>query len=399
MSTVPTPTEFEAEVERFCAARLQPRRLDETLAAWGTGPDAMVVIEEPDPVEEREKLARAQQWRKELHEAGLAWIDGPVEMGGRGLSSDHVEAFRRAMNRYEAPDESPLAIGLEIVGPAIAVHGTDAAKRIVLRGIHLGDEIACQLFSEPNAGSDLSAVRTRGERVEGGWRVTGQKVWTSGGHLATYGEALVRTDPDSERHRGLTMMLVDMRSPGVEVRPIRQMTGGSSFNEVFLDDVFVPDDMVLEAEGAGWQVALTTLMQERLSVGAGRTSPARTALDRLAQLIAHFGRHDDPLVRQQYADLYSRSRVSEWFQKRAATREGGPGPEMSIVKLHFTSLLSDISKLAAEILGPAICADTGEWGTFAWAQFVTGTPGMHIAGGTGQIQRNILAERVLGLPR
>jgi acyl-CoA dehydrogenase len=217
--------------------------------------------------------------------------------------------------------------------------------------------------------------------------------------LATYGEALVRTEPGSERHRGLTMVLVDMRAPGVEVRPLRQMTGGCSFNEVFLQDVFVPDEMVLEGEGTGWQVALTTLMQERLSVGAGRTSPANTALHRLRQLVDHLGANGDPLVRQRLADLVVRSKVSTWFQQRAVLAEGGPGPEMSIAKLHFTSLLTDIAELACDVLGPAVIADTGDWGTFAWSEFVTGAPGMHIAGGTGQIQRNILAERVLGLPR
>lgn len=391
--------EFEREVAEFCDRSLPARAVDATTRAWGEGSDAMVVIEEPDPVEERRKLAEAQTWRKRLEAAGLAWIDGPVELGGRGLSADHVDAYRRILSGYDTVDESPIAVGLEIVGPAIAVHGTDEAKRVALRGMHIGDEIGCQLFSEPNAGSDLSAVRTRADRVDGGWRVTGQKVWTSGGHLATYGEALVRTEAGSERHRGLTMMLVDMRSSGVEVRPLRQMTGGCSFNEVFLEDVFVPDEMVLEGEGAGWSVALTTLMQERLSVGAGRTSPAVTAIHRLRQLVEHFGANDDPLVRQRLAALIIRSRVSTWFQQRAVVAEGGPGPEMSIAKLHFTSLLTDIAELACDVLGLAVVADTGEWGTYAWAEFVTGAPGMQIAGGTGQIQRNILAERVLGLPR
>lgn len=394
-----TVDEFEREVELFCSATLRRRTRRDAVAAWGVGSDAMVVIEEPDPVEERRKLADAQAWRKRLDEADLAWIDGPVGLGGRGLGPEHVDAFRSVLAGYDAPDESPIAVGLEIVGPAIAIHGTDVAKRVVLRGMHIGDEVGCQLFSEPNAGSDLSAVRTRAERVAGGWHVTGQKVWTSGGHLATYGEALVRTEPGSERHRGLTMVLVDMRAPGVEVRPLRQMTGGCSFNEVFLQDVFVPDEMVLEGEGTGWQVALTTLMQERLSVGAGRTSPAHTALHRLRQLVDHLGVNSDPVVRQRLADLIVRSKVSTWFQQRAVLAKGGPGPEMSIAKLHFTSLLTDIAELACDVLGPAVIADTGEWGTFAWSEFVIGAPGMHIAGGTGQIQRNILAERVLGLPR
>ena len=391
--------EFEREVERFCDATLRPRRDHHAVGTWGQGSDAMVVIEEPDPDEEQRKLAAAKAWRRRLEGAGLAWIDGPIELGGRGLTAAHVDVFREVLARYDAPDESPIAVGLEIIGPAIAIHGTDDAKRLVLRGMHVGDEVGCQLFSEPNAGSDLSAVHTRAERVEGGWVVTGQKVWTSGAHLATYGEALVRTEPGSERHRGLTMMLVDMRQEGVEVRPLRQMTGGCSFNEVFLEGAFVADALVLEGEGTGWQVALTTLMQERLSVGAGRTSPANTALHRLRQLIDHLGVSDDPIVRQRLVGLIIRSRVSMWFQQRATAAAGGPGPEMSIAKLHFTSLLTDIADLACDVLGPAVTADSGEWGTFAWSEFVTGAPGMHIAGGTGQVQRNILGERVLGLPR
>ena len=397
--TAPDLAAFADEVRRFADRTLSRRARTDGTARWGEGPDAMVVIEEPDPDEEQRKLADAKAWRQTLHTADLAWLEGPTELGGRGLSPAHTDVLRATLAHYETPDETPLSIGLEIVGPAIAVHGTAEAKRVVLRGIHLGHEVGCQLFSEPNAGSDLSAVRTAGVRVEGGWRVSGQKVWTSGGHLATYGEALVRTTPGSERHRGLSMMLVDMRDPGVEVRPLRQMTGGASFNEVFLDDVFVPDSMVLEGEGAGWQVALTTLMQERSSVGAGRTSPAHLAQARLRQLIHHLGKGDDPVVRQRYAAIVTRSTVSQWFQQRALASGDEPGPELSIAKLHFTALLTEIGDLAADLLGPALAADTGAWGTFAWSQFVTGAPGMHLAGGTGQIQRTILAERVLGLPR
>lgn len=387
-----------AEAETFCARHLQ-RRAPVTEAGWGEGPDAMVVIEEPDPVEERQKLAAAKAWRRLLDADGLAWLTGPEELGGRGLTREHDEAFRTVLAAYDVPDESPLSVGLEIVGPAIAVHGTPEAQREILRGIHLGDQVACQLFSEPNAGSDLSAVRTRADRTDGGWLVNGQKVWTSSGHLATTGELLARTEPGSERHRGLSMMMIDMRQPGVDVRPLRQMTGGCSFNEVFLEDAFVPDEMVLGEVGGGWQVALTTLMQERLSVGRGRTSPAHLALGRLRQLVHHMGRGADPIVRQRVADLVIRDRVSTWFVQRVQASAETPGPEMSIAKLHFTALLADMADLAADLLGPALTADTGDWGTFAWSEFVTGAPGMKIAGGTEQIQRNLLGERVLGLPR
>ena len=396
--TAPSPEDLAEEARRFCAARLEPR-VERRRGGWGEGSDTIVVIEEVDPEEEQRVLAGARAWRRQLHEHGLDWITGPPDLGGRGLQPAHAEAVRSELARWKTPEETPLAIGLEIVGPAIDIHGTLEARAEVLGGIHRGDVVACQLFSEPDAGSDLSAVRTTGQRVEGGWVVSGQKVWTSGAHLSDYGEALVRTDPDGPRHRNLTMMLVDMHQPGVEVRPLRQMTGGASFNEVFLREAFVPDHLVLGEVEGGWDVAMTTLLQERLSVGAGRTSPATHAVTRLWELVDHLGAGVDPHVRQRLAGIVARDCISRWFMARIAASADGPGPEMSIAKLQFTSLLSDIADLAAEVLGPSLTADTDAWGTFAWSQFVTGAPGMHIAGGTSTIQRNILAERVLGLPR
>ena len=353
-----TIDEFRAEVRAFADVHL-PRRDDAgDMRAWGTGSDAMVVIEEPDPGEEEHKLGHAR-----MAAAARTSPSGVARGADRtGRTWPRLGPYRRLSRcdeGYATPDESPIAVGLEIVGPAILVHGSDVAKRQVLHDMHIGEAVGCQLFSEPNAGSDLSSVRARGQRVDGGWLITGQKVWTSGAHLATVGEALVRTDPDSERHRGLSMVLVDMTSPGVDVRPLRQMTGGCSFNEVFLDEVFVADEMVLDVPGAGWDVARTTLMQERLSVGAGRTSPAAVALDRLHDLVDHLGLGSDPIVRQRLTDVIIRSRVSNWFQRRAIAADDEPGPEMSIGKIHFTSLLTDIAELACEVLGPAVIADTG----------------------------------------
>lgn len=388
---------FEAEVRAFCDERLE-HRAPGSDRAWGEGSDDVSVIEEMEPEAEETSLAAASAWRKELDGAGLAWVTGPPELGGRGLGEAYADVVRRVLSDYVYPDETLLSIGLEIVAPALAAHGGPAVLGTVVGPIQRGEIVACQLFSEPDAGSDLAGLTTRAERVDGGWRVTGQKVWSSGAHLSAVGELLARTGPAGSRHRGLTMMVLDMHAPEVRVRRLRQMTGGSSFNEVFLDGAFVPDEMVLGEPGSGWAVAMATLTRERQAVGEGRTAPAAHAMERLVELVAHTGRGSDPHVRARLAELLVREKVSTLLAKRLASL-GGAGPEMSMAKLHFTALLRDIGDLAGEVLGPALVADNGAWGTYCWSTFVTGAPGMRVAGGTDQIQRNVVAERVLGLPR
>jgi alkylation response protein AidB-like acyl-CoA dehydrogenase len=240
----------------------------------------------------------------------------------------------------------------------------------------------------------------RAERDGDAWVLNGQKVWSSGATLAHYGEAICRTDPALPRHQGLTAFLVPLDSDGVEVRPIRQMTGGASFNEVFLSDVRIPDELRLGAVGEGWCVALTTLGFER-SGGSQHGSPGGS-FRRLLALARHLGLTDDPVVRQELARVFTGTRTLGFVNDRVrgAARAGHPpGPEGSIRKLLWTANLSRTGELAARMLGPAVTADTGEWGTYAWTEHLLGAPGYRIAGGSDEIQRNIIAERVLGLPR
>jgi acyl-CoA dehydrogenase len=276
-------------------------------------------------------------------------------------------------------------------------------KKNLLRRIFTGEDIWCQLFSEPSAGSDLASLQTRAERDGDEWRITGQKVWTSVAQFADIGEIICRTDPSLPKHRGLTGFVIDMHAPGVEVRPLRQMTGGSTFNEVFFTDVRVPDDHRLGDVNQGWTVALTTLMNERAAIGAGGAGVGGVlGGDRIIELLRHFGRNDDPLLRQHLADIYINGKVAGYTNQRAMAKiKAGqlPGPEMSIAKLSLTNNMSRVGELVSLALGPRLAADTGEWGTYAWSELVLGTPGVKVAGGTDEVMKNIIGERVLGLPK
>jgi len=290
-----------------------------------------------------------------------------------------------------------------MVAPTIAAHARPEIAQRYLAPLHRGDLIACQLFSEPGAGSDLAALSTRAERDGEDWVVNGQKVWTSNAHHAGIGEIICRTDPEAPKHAGMTAFLVDMSAPGVEVRPLRQMTGGAGFNEVFFTDVRIPDDHRLGEVGGGWGVAITTLMNERASIGSGMgLGRGPGPFERLIALTGEMGRDDDPIARNRLAGLYAQQQALAWTAKRAlAALQAGklPGPELSILKLAGTIHLTGIADYAAEVLGPRLCADVGEWGTFAWTKLVCGAPGARMGGGTDEILRNVIGERVLGLPR
>jgi alkylation response protein AidB-like acyl-CoA dehydrogenase len=290
-----------------------------------------------------------------------------------------------------------------MVAPTILAHATEETKQRYLRSLYRGDIVACQLFSEPAAGSDLASVQTKAERDGDEWRVTGQKVWTSVAQFADIGEIICRTDPSLPKHRGLTGFVVDMHAPGVEVRPLRQMTGGSTFNEVFFTDVRVPDDHRLGEVNQGWTVALTTLMNERAAIGGGGAGVGGIlGPSRVIDLLQHFGTSQDPVVRQLLADVYINGKVASYTSQRAMAKiKAGqlPGPEMSVAKLSLTNNMSRMAELVSLALGPRLIADTGEWGTYAWSELVLGVPGMKVAGGTDEVMKNIIGERVLGLPK
>jgi acyl-CoA dehydrogenase len=271
--------------------------------------------------------------------------------------------------------------------------------------------IACQLFSEPGAGSDLASLATRavavkgaGEAGGGEWVLDGQKVWTSVAHHSQIGMALCRTDVDAPKHKGITAFLVDMSAPGVDVRPLRQMTGGADFNEVFLTGVRVPDDHRLGEVNGGWRVALTTLMNERATVGGARTGGVAEILtpDRFSALMRATGTLDDPALRRDLSELLADMFAARYLNSRAARRmQAGvaPGPEMSVAKYMHARNLTRAAHFASHVLGPRVIADTGEWGTYAWTELLLATPALRILGGTEEIMKNILAERVLQLPK
>ncbi len=288
-----------------------------------------------------------------------------------------------------------------MVAPTILAHAIPEVKERYLRSLYRGDLVACQLFSEPAAGSDLAGIQTRANRDGDEWVISGQKVWTSGAQQSDLGEIITRTSVDKPKHKGLTMLLVDMKAPGVTVRRLRQMTGGASFNEVFFDEVRVHDSHRLGDVDEGWTVALTTLMNERAAIGGGIGNRA-TSLTRFVELARYLGQAEDPLVRQQLADTYVKLQVARYTNQRAMAkiRAGQlPGPEMSIAKLSMTQNFQRLADMLSAMLGPRITADTGEWGTYAFGELVLGVPGMRVAGGTDEVMRNIVGERVLGLPK
>ncbi len=291
-------------------------------------------------------------------------------------------------------------VGLGMVAPTILAHGTEEVKERYLKAMYRGDIVGCQLFSEPEAGSDLASLTTSAVRDGDSWVLSGQKVWTSYAHVADIGEILCRSDPAAEKHRGLTAFVLDMHAPGVEVRPLRQMTGGSSFNEVFLNEVRVDDGHRLGEVNGGWTVALTTLMNERAAIGGG--SGGGLGSGRLLEMVRRLGKAEDPLVRQQVADVFTRTKVAGYTTLRAMAKVAAgqaPGPELSIAKLAFTDNLRRTSDLVSSVLGAALAADSGRWGTYAWSDLVLGVPGVRVAGGTDEVLRNVIGERVLGLPK
>jgi len=345
-------------------------------------------------------------------DAGLAWIHFPVGLGGLGAPRALQPVVDEAFAAAGAPDNEPrrIGIGLGMAAPTILRHGTDEQRRRFLRPLWTGEEVWCQLFSEPNAGSDLAALATRAVRDGDDWVINGQKVWTSQAHLARWAILLARTDPDVPKHRGLTYFICDMTAPGVQVRPLRQITGDAEFNEVFLTDVRLPDSLRLGAVGDGWRVAQTTLMNERVAIGGAALPREGGMIGILARTwrerpdLRTPGLHDE-LLRLWVAAEAVRLTGERLRQQLAA---GQPGPEGSAVKLSFATLNQRLSALEVELLGvEGLRHDDWTMRRSSTVDFLERTPvyrylrakGNSIEGGTSEILRNIIAERVLGLPR
>ena len=381
----PEDAAFRHEVRAWLATHAEPRRHSRDFLGAGL------------PFEEQLRVARA--WQSMKAAAGFAAITWPKEFGGRAGSPMAQLIYRQEEAGWRVPFGF-FEIGLGMCLPTLMAYGSSEHKsRRVMRGLH-GDEIWCQLFSEPDAGSDVAGIRTRAVRDEQGWVINGQKVWTTGAHFSDFGLLLTRTDPTVAKHAGLTMFFLDMRSEGVEVRPIRQMAGESEFTEVFFNNVRVPDDQRLGAVGSGWKVALTTLMFERSSVGAELGLLDFDALWSLAAAETWF---DDPRTDDRMVDWYLSDQGLRMMHCRTLTalsRGGTPGPEQSIMKLVKASLAQRMAVFAFEQRGSAALVSTddaqADWASVerSWSW----SAAMRIAGGTDEILRNIIAERVLGMP-
>ncbi|MBV8195464.1 MAG: acyl-CoA dehydrogenase family protein [Candidatus Dormibacteraeota bacterium] len=348
----------------------------------------------PPPVAE-ERFDFMLRWQRTLHDAGYAGISWPREHGGRGATLMEQAIFNEEIVRAGAPQPANV-IGLVMGGPVVITHGTAEQQARFLAPILSGDEIWCQGFSEPNAGSDLASLSARAERVDGGWRVHGQKVWTSYAHRAAWCMLLARTSDDA-RYRNLTYFICAMQQDEVEVRPLRQATGDSEFNEVFFNGAFIPDDNVVGDVGGGWKVAITTLMFERAGLAAGSALSIQLELAGLAELIRARGRSQDGVLRRRFAELVVETetlRLNGYRQLSRVISDGVPGPEGSIGKIQWADINQRAGELALDVLGSDALRDDP-----VWTRRALRARGNSIEGGTSEIQRNILAERVLGLPR
>ena len=373
----PEQAAFRERVRSFLAARLAPRVPTDHVSIMGAGSD---------------DLSSGRDFLATLAEEGLSVPRWPVALGGMDATIEQAQIVAEELAQFEAPDLYPFMVGIGLVGPTIMEHGSESQQERWLPGIRSGEEIWCQLFSEPDAGSDLANLGAKAVRDGDEWRVSGSKVWSSRAHYSKWGLLLARTDPSVPKHAGITAFALDMEAPGVTVRPLRQINGDTHFNEVFMDDVPVPDSDRIGPVGTGWKVAVTCLAHERSSIGAGWGSVSPTQLTNHArQRDALSGPTRDRVVRS-IIDLEI-GRMAGLRAKTAARSGRPPGPEGSGGKLRGSQTLYRLGTLAVDIEGAAGVVGGDDWQTL----FLTG-PSFGIRGGTDEIQRNIIGERVLGLP-
>jgi alkylation response protein AidB-like acyl-CoA dehydrogenase len=343
-----------------------------------------------------EQFEFEREWQRKLHAAGWAGVSWPKEYGGRGATLIEQSIFGEELARAKAPRPANV-LGLVMGGPVVIAHGTEEQKERFLEPILSAEEIWCQGFSEPESGSDLASLKTKAVPDDGGFLITGQKVWTTFAHQAKWCMLVARTDPEAPKHKGLTYFLMDMEQDEIDVRPLRQITGEAEFNELFIEGAFVPDENVVGGVGNGWMVAITTLMNERAGLGASAALGLSNSLEELIELAKERGRADDPIVRDKVARL----RIGVEGLRRGAQRSltttmkvGIPGPEGSIAKLQWSATSQALTELAVE-LGGVEALTAGNM----WAYRFLRTRANSIEGGTSDVLRNIVAERVLGLPK
>jgi alkylation response protein AidB-like acyl-CoA dehydrogenase len=350
---------------------------------------------EPDG-DEGEAYAWRRDFQRRLAGGGWAAVHWPVEYGGRGATLTESAIFFEELARAKAPLPAN-ALGLLLAGPTIMAWGTDEQKERFLAPIVTAEEIWCQGFSEPEAGSDFASLKTRAVKDNGNWLVTGQKVWTSGAQYSKWCMLVARTDTDAPKHKGLTYFLLDMEQDEVQIRPLRQMTGSAEFNELFFEQAVIPDENVLGGVGNGWKVAMTTLMNERAGLAFFLQVRLRQLLDELLAEADRRGLLDDPVVADRLGELHLKAEVLRLTAYRGLTaveRYGQPGPEGSLTKWMWSETNQQLTQLAAEILGPEALLAGGHW-----SYELLRARGNTIEGGTTEILKNIVAERVLGLPR
>jgi alkylation response protein AidB-like acyl-CoA dehydrogenase len=385
----PEEAEFRAEARAFLAANAEPKGRSRPLLRLGDmGDDA---------------VQRCKAWQAKKADAGLAAITWPKQFGGREASPILQVIYQQEEEHYAVP-RGLFEIGLGMCIPTMMAYAKPEQLDRYVRPALRGEEVWCQLFSEPAGGSDLAALRTRAERDGDDWVINGQKIWTSGAHLSDFGIIVVRTDPNVPKHEGLTFFFLDMKSRGIEVRPIHQMSGASHFNEVFFTDVRVPDTQRLGAVGQGWRVSLTTLMNERLAVGEVHRPDVEDLVELSRSLMLDgTAAIRNGAVRERIAEWYARTQGLKFTRFRTMTalsRGQTPGPENSIHKLVNAGKLQDIASYGMDLMGMAgLVMDDDLAESYAmFQQALLSSPSARIAGGSDEILRNIIAERVLGLP-
>ncbi len=355
-----------------------------------------------EPAGEEAAFEFRRDWQRTLHSAGWAGVSWPKEYGGRGATLIEQAIFNEELARAQAPALAN-GLGLAMGGPTVIAHGTEEQRRRYLEPILSAEEIWCQGFSEPGSGSDLASLKTRAVRDGDGWVVTGQKVWTTFAHHAKWCMLVARTDPEAPKHKGLTYFLMDMEQEAVTVRPLRQITGEAEFNELFIEEARIPDENIIGGEGNGWAVAITTLMHERatlaFSLQVGVQIAMRELVDRAREAKGLAGRpaSADPVIRQRLAQLLIEAevlRLNAYRGLSATMRNGVPGPEGSLGKWHWSEINQSLTELAMDIAGPHAMLNEDHW-TYRFLRARANS----IEGGTTEILKNIVAERVLGLPR
>jgi alkylation response protein AidB-like acyl-CoA dehydrogenase len=389
LEDTPSEARFRAEARAFLGSHARLRQ--------GKGDRSRIRVG-PEGIAGDAHVRRCKEWQRTLYDGGWAGITWPAEHGGRGGTAMEQVIFNQEQARYDV-STGVFAVAIGMTGPTLIAHGTPEQKTRYLPSMLRGDEVWCQLFSEPGAGSDLAGLSTKAELDGEEWVVSGQKVWTSGAQHSDFAILLARTDPDRPKHRGLTYFLLPMSTPGIEVRPLTQINGVAHFSEVFLTDVRVPASNVVGEVGGGWGVALTTLANERAMIGGGDGGASFADLATLAHGQDRLG---DPLVRQGLAGAFTRYEILRYlgFRVQTALSQGRSlGPEGSIMKLLYSRHMALTADLALAILGPAasLIGDGAAEGGF-WQQYFLGQFAVRIGGGTDEVQRNVVGERVLGLP-